>query len=65
VVDFDNHRVQAFAAAGKFLLQFGGQGSANGQFNHPTDVAIDAQKGILYVSDWGNHRIQKFQIMER
>jgi DNA-binding beta-propeller fold protein YncE len=29
------------------------------QFNHPTDVAVDAD-GDIYVCDWGNHRVCVF-----
>lgn len=42
-----------------YALQWGGQGSATGQFESPTGVAIDAT-GHVYVADLSNHRIQKF-----
>ena len=35
------------------------EGSGNGQFIHPTGVAIDSSDNI-YIADSGNHRIQKF-----
>lgn len=67
VADAFNHRVQAF-----FLPQFqirmvlGKQGNCGplsgdgqGEFNHPKDIVIDS-KGNLYVLDYGNKRIQKF-----
>ena len=40
---------------------FGSYGSGQGQFNCPTDVAVD-NEGFVYVADYGNHRIQKFNI---
>ena len=42
-----------------FSHSFGKKGSANGQFQYPCDIAIDSQ-GLVYVTDAGNHRIQKF-----
>ena len=39
--------------------QFGSQGSENGQFNSPCDIACDSA-GDVYVSDTDNHRIQVF-----
>ncbi len=58
-VDFENHRIQVFAADGAFVTTFGNQGTGPGQFERPTDVAVDAE-GNLYVVDFGNNRIQKF-----
>uniref|UniRef100_A0A1X7U9G8 SMP-30/Gluconolactonase/LRE-like region domain-containing protein n=1 Tax=Amphimedon queenslandica TaxID=400682 RepID=A0A1X7U9G8_AMPQE len=43
----------------KFSRSFGSEGSANGQFERPTDIAIDSQ-GLVYVADCWNGRIQKF-----
>jgi len=42
---------------------WGGQGGANGQFQYPYDLAADAF-GSLYVADYGNNRVQEFQIHE-
>ena len=39
--------------------KFGSQGSGNGQFNSPCDIACDSA-GDVYVSDTGIHRIQVF-----
>ena len=33
------------------------------QFDGPTDITVD-QQGRAYVADWGNHRLQVFQIPE-
>jgi len=52
-------RVQAFDSSGRFLLQWGNQGTGDGQFDFPTGMAVDGQ-GMVYVGDAGNHRIQKF-----
>ena len=58
VVDENNHRIQKYASDGKYLAKFGTKGSANGQFNRPTAIAI--AKGNLWVTDAGNYRVQKF-----
>lgn len=59
----DKYRVQKFDNNGKFVRKFGGQGNGDGQFRylHGTGgVAVDPVAGYVYVSDWGNNRIHKF-----
>lgn len=52
-------RVQKFTADGDFITKWGSQGSADGQFDLPMDIASDAT-GNVYVVDWGNYRVEKF-----
>jgi DNA-binding beta-propeller fold protein YncE len=66
VVDAKNHRIQKFDKDGKFLLMWGKQGEGDGEFNflvpgtgYAGGVSVDAQ-GNVYVADYGNQRIQKF-----
>uniref|UniRef100_A0A1X7SNH5 6-bladed beta-propeller n=1 Tax=Amphimedon queenslandica TaxID=400682 RepID=A0A1X7SNH5_AMPQE len=50
-----------FSPDGKFVGQFGTEGSGPGQLNWPTGIAIDAAvTGLVYVSERGNHRISVF-----
>ena len=42
-----------------FLVAWGGEGSADGQFIYPGGVTTDPD-GNVYVVDTGNHRVQKF-----
>jgi sugar lactone lactonase YvrE len=55
--EFD--RIQKFSPEGKFLFEWGGHGSAPGQFIRPQNLAIDAQ-GLVWVADACNDRIQVF-----
>jgi sugar lactone lactonase YvrE len=43
----------------QYQAQFGGPGTADGQFVSPFGIAID-RDGDIYVTDWGNARVQKF-----
>ena len=52
-------RIQKFSSTGEFLLQWGGHGSAPGEFVRPQNLAVDSQDRI-WVADACNHRIQVF-----
>jgi hypothetical protein len=54
-----NSRVAKFDKDGKFVKSWGSTGTAQGQFNMVSGIAIDAQ-GNVYVADKGNKRIQVF-----
>ncbi|HEY1833077.1 MAG TPA: NHL repeat-containing protein, partial [Solirubrobacteraceae bacterium] len=57
VVDRGNNRVEVFDGAGTFLKAFGQTGSGNGEFNEPTEIAVDNSGGLsegdVYVVDGG------------
>ena len=44
----------------RFKGSFGRSGKGPGQFDHPLGVAVDAA-GHIYVTDWGNKRVQIFR----
>lgn len=56
---YGNSRVMKFSRDGKFLLQWGKKGTAEGEFNLPHSVILDAA-GQVYVADRENSRIQIF-----
>jgi hypothetical protein len=47
-----------------FLQAFGGKGSGAGQFEEPSDVAVNDAVGQVYVLDQGNSRIEIFNAKE-
>ncbi|MCP4247075.1 MAG: 6-bladed beta-propeller [bacterium] len=60
VADTHYHRVLIYDDGGQLLDQFGEVGDGPGQFQLPTDVAVDAE-GYIYVSEYnGNDRITKW-----
>ena len=51
--------IQVFDNDGTFLRKFGSGGFDEGEFRHPTGIAVDAN-GNVYVADYENKRVQKF-----
>jgi DNA-binding beta-propeller fold protein YncE len=64
ITDPEAHVVIAYDGTGRPLGQWGGFGSAAGQFHKPISLAFD-DAGRVYVTDAYNHRVQVFeQILE-
>jgi len=59
VADTGAHQVVVLAEDGEEVTRIGGRGPRLGEFNFPTNVALDAE-GRLYVSDTLNFRVQVF-----
>ena len=63
VADTRNNRVEEFKREYighyAYQTQFGAEGSANGQFEHPQGIAVDSNRDI-WVADTENHRVQEF-----
>lgn len=60
VVDSKKHQIIVFNTDGKVAFTIGERGSDTGQFNFPTNIALD-QSGRLYVADTMNFRVQILQ----
>jgi len=58
VTDGVTHELFIFSRQGVRISVTGGLGREPGHFNEPTGIAVDPG-GFLYVTDTGNHRIQK------
>jgi len=56
---FNNSTIQKFDSNGNFVTKWGSLGDCDGQFDHPTGIAVD-HMGNVYISDHDNGRIQKF-----
>jgi hypothetical protein len=56
---YGNSRVAKYDQNGKWIKNWGSTGTAPGQFTTLHGIAIDA-KGMVYVADRGNRRIQVF-----
>lgn len=54
-----NNLVFKFTADGKFIKSWGKLGTGNGEFDQPHSLAFDS-KGLLYIADRNNNRIQVF-----
>jgi sugar lactone lactonase YvrE len=54
-----NARVLKFDSTGKFIKTWGKWGNGDGEFDQPHALAFDS-KGLLYVGDRNNNRIQVF-----
>jgi len=59
--DTSFNTVRVYNHDGEFLFAFGRAGTMRGEFNSPTAVRVDS-KGLIYVADSRNHRVQVFEI---
>lgn len=67
IADTKNHRIKKYTSGGEKLMTYWGKkkakkGKKYGEFNTPTDVAVNWDSTIIYVADSGNKRVQRFLI---
>ena len=60
VSEYYDHVVKKFSLQGIYLSQFGSHGGRDGQFNNPQGLCFNS-KGLLYVVDHSNSRVQVFK----
>ena len=60
VSEWSGHVVKKFSLQGDYLSKLGSYGSGDGQFNYPQGLCFNS-KGLLYVVDFYNCRIQVFR----
>ena len=59
VVDTQKHQISVFNETGEPRFSFGSRGTAEGEFNFPTNIFTDS-RGQVYVTDFLNFRVQIF-----
>ena len=67
VVDFGNHRVQAFSCddGGSFVSKLGEEGNQPGQLFYPWGIAIDHDHDRILVADCDNNRVQSWSLSDQ
>ena len=60
VSDLSDHVVKKFSLQGDYLSKFGSFGSGDGQFINPRGLCFNS-KGLIYVVDCSNYRVQVFR----
>jgi sugar lactone lactonase YvrE len=65
IVDTDNHRIVGSSLNGfRCLVGCYGEGSQSNRLNSPKSFSFD-RSGNIFVADYGNSRIQKFEYLEK
>ena len=60
VSEWDDHVVKKYSLQGDYQSKFGCHGSGDGQFINPQGLCFNS-KGLLYVVDYSNYRVQVFR----
>ena len=60
VSEYSDHVVKLYSLQGDYRSKFGSRGSGDGQFINPQGLCFNS-KGLLYVVDHGNCRVQVFR----
>ena len=60
VSEYSDHVVKLYSLQGEYRSKFGSRGSGDGQFNYPQGLCFNS-KGLLYVVEIVNYRVQVFR----
>lgn len=60
--DYETNRVRVFNPDGQLILQLPGDGHEAFSFTNPGDVAVDDNRGFLYVTDFTMGQLLKFEL---
>ena len=63
VTDTGNDRIQKYNLEGKLILQWGEEGSGDGQFDKLHDVYVDPSGQFIYTLELTNHRYRNLLLM--
>lgn len=67
IAEPDTHSVLVFDLSGdapQLITKLGGQGRELGNLVRPSGQVIDPDRGLIYVADGGNHRIQIYELQK-
>jgi len=64
IADTGHHRVQVRRRDGALLLEVGVFGWRLGELDTPTDVAVASGQRLVYISERGNRRIQRWNLLD-
>ena len=53
------HSARKYSSSGQGIVSWGTQGTGDGQFNMPYDIACDSN-GNIYIADYNNNTIEKY-----
>lgn len=60
IADSGRDKIIKLSPTGQFIFEFGVPGGGDGQFSAPSGVAISPLNGDIWVADFLNHRLQRF-----
>lgn len=58
IVDTFAHTIKVFNKEGRFLFNYGSEGSTSSKLYLPNSIAIDSSKGKIYIADKGNNQVK-------